>query len=466
MCIRDRFNGGSQVTFSEAPKAEDKVRIYYYRGSEHDVVDVDILETVKTGDNLTINKYPDIGLDDAFQQEPRTITGITTSDAVTTNTYIDVGITTVRTLLRPVTWKKQIQDVVVNNIGIGKNRVELEPGIRPTAYIINNVSAGSTEVFVDTAFPLFNQIDDLVESKQKVTILDRTTKTGVAATALVSVGGAVTSIVISDGGSGYTSAPLVSIGVTAGIGTIHSGIVTASTNAKAFATISGVGTVGIVSMTNTGAGYTNTNPPIVMIEPEVSTEDQLSSVKYDGDFGDIVGIGTSTVAGIGTALQFDLFIPKNSVLRDTSVVSSALTVSGIQSGYYFTVFDSNVGNGLTSYDNPIGITTVGVGTVFLDNIYKVHSAKNITGDAYGIGSTVGETVVGVNTTLRRVTVSVSSTEGIGIGSGFKGRFSWGRLHDFVKEGTSAFTAITNDGITGIKTGPVIIRTRDLKESFT
>ena len=356
--------------------------------------------------------------------------------------------------------------MVVNNIGIGKDRVELEPGIRPTAYIINNVSAGSTEVFVDTAFPLFNQIDDLVESKQKITILDRTTKTGVAATALVSVGGAVTSIVISDGGSGYTSAPLVSIGVTAGIGTIHSGIVTASTNAKAFATISGVGTVGIVSMTNTGAGYTNTNPPIVMIEPEVTTQNQLSSVKYDGDFGDIVGIGTSTVAGIGTALQFDLFIPKNSVLRDTSVVSSALTVSGIQSGYYFTVFDSNVGNGLTSYDNPIGITTVGVGTVFLDNIYKVHSAKNITGDAYGIGSTVGETVVGVNTTLRRVTVSVSSTEGIGIGSGFKGRFSWGRLHDFVKEGTSAFTAITNDGITGIKTGPVIIRTRDLKESFT
>ena len=36
------------------------------RGSDHDVVDVDILETVKTGDNLTINKYPDIGLDDVF----------------------------------------------------------------------------------------------------------------------------------------------------------------------------------------------------------------------------------------------------------------------------------------------------------------------------------------------------------------------------------------------------------------
>ena len=79
--------------------------------------------------------------------------------------------------------------MVINNIGIGKDRVELEPGIRPTAYIIKNVSAGSTEIFVDTTVPLFNQIDDLVEVKQSVLILDRTTKTGVAATAVVSAGG-------------------------------------------------------------------------------------------------------------------------------------------------------------------------------------------------------------------------------------------------------------------------------------
>ena len=34
-------------------------------------------------------------------------------------------------------------------------------------------------------------------------------------------------------------------------------------------------------------------------------------------------------------------------------MSSAVTVSGIQSGYYFTVFDSNVGSGLTSYENAL-----------------------------------------------------------------------------------------------------------------
>ena len=455
------YSGGSQITFSEAPKADDKLRIYYYRASDDDVLEVDILETVKTGDQLTINKYPDIGLDEAFQQEPRTVTGITTSDTVTTNTYVNAGITTVRNLERPVTWKKQTQDVFVNNIGIGKDRVELEPNIRPTAYIINNVSAGSSEVFTDTAVPMFNQLDDLVEVKQKVLILDRTSKTGVAATAVVSAGGSITSVVISDGGSGYTVAPKVSIGVTAGIGTITAGIGTTSGNATADATVSAAGTISAITVTYAGFGYTHTNPPLVMIEPESVTQDTLTSIKYQGDFGEIVGIGTSTVAGIGTALQFDLFIPKDSVLRDTSVMDSAVTVSGIQSGYYFTVFDSNTGSGLTSYDNPIGITTVGVGTAFLDNIYKVHSAKNVTGDAYGIGATVG-----INTTLRRVTVSVSSTEGIGIGSGFKGRFSWCRLHDFVKKGDGAFTAITNDGITGIKTGPIIIRTSDLKESYS
>ena len=137
----------------------------------------------------------------------------------------------------------------VNNIGIGKDRVELEPNIRPTAYLIQNVSAASTEVFVDTAVPLFGQVDDLVEVKQKVLILDRTSKTGVAATAVVSAGGSITSVVISDGGSGYTVAPKVSIGVTAGIGTVHAGIGTTSGNATADATVSAAGTISAITVT-------------------------------------------------------------------------------------------------------------------------------------------------------------------------------------------------------------------------
>ena len=171
------MNGGAQITFSEAPKFGDKVRIYYYRGSDNDVIEVDILETVKAGDSLTINKYPDFGVDSRFQQVNRVVTSITTSDSVTTNTYQGVGISTDPTLERPVTWKKQLSDVFVNNTAVTKDRTELDAGIRPTAYILNNVGASSTEVFVDSAVPLFNEVDDFVESKQSVVILDRTVKT-------------------------------------------------------------------------------------------------------------------------------------------------------------------------------------------------------------------------------------------------------------------------------------------------
>jgi hypothetical protein len=50
------FNGGSIITFNEAPKEGDKSKILFYRGTGSvDTVDVDILETVKEGDTLRIN---------------------------------------------------------------------------------------------------------------------------------------------------------------------------------------------------------------------------------------------------------------------------------------------------------------------------------------------------------------------------------------------------------------------------
>ena len=120
---------------------------------------------------------------------------------------------------------------------------------------------------MDTAVPLFNQFDDIAEVRQSVLVLDRTTKTGVAATAIVSATGGISTVSISNGGSGYTAAPHVSIGITeAGIGTIHAGIGTTSTNATAVATVSGVGTISAITIINAGAGYTNTNPPVVMVE--------------------------------------------------------------------------------------------------------------------------------------------------------------------------------------------------------
>ena len=58
-----------------------------------------------------------------------------------------------------------------------------------------------------------------------------------------------------------------------------------------------------------------------------------------------------------------------------------ITVSGLQTGFYFTVSGSNIGSGVTSL-NMAG-TYVGVGTTALDNIYEVSHYVGITTVGYG-----------------------------------------------------------------------------------
>ena len=84
------------------------------------------------------------------------------------------------------------------------------------------------------------------------------------------------------------------------------------------------------------------------------------------------------------------------------------------------------------------------------------SVETISGSAIGVGVT----------TLTRVTVSVNSVANVSTGTSENfGKYSWGRMYDFVKVDTSQFSVVNNDGVTGITTGPIIIRTRDLKEAY-
>ena len=46
------FNGGTRITFKEAPKPGSKFKIYLYTGSDQDFVAIDVDETVKPGDRL------------------------------------------------------------------------------------------------------------------------------------------------------------------------------------------------------------------------------------------------------------------------------------------------------------------------------------------------------------------------------------------------------------------------------
>ena len=455
------FPGGSIITFTEPPKVGDTSKILFYRGSGSvDVLDVNILETVKEGDELTINYDPSLGQSPTLQEEVRTITRINSTDLVSTNPYFGPGNVSDRNLERTVKWCKQTEDKIINQIVIGKSRMLYEAAITPTSYLIQPVGVGSTVLYVDNVRPFFNPINENnvnVAFQKSIVIISQDNKVGASATAVVSIAGTVTSIVISDGGVGYTTTPTVSISQPIGFGTTA-----AQNTASAIATISG-GVVTGIAVTLGGGGYISTSPPQVLIQSPSMTKETNTVTSYAGDSGIIVGFGTTA-----TGITFDFFIPTNSYLRDTSVVGSALTVSGIGTGDYFLVYDSNIGSASTSITSKdSGGNTIGIGTDFVNNVYQVQSVSNVSVASTAIGiATVGTAV----TTIRRVNAivsgisTISGYSGVGIGTtaiSF-GNFSWGKIVLLGRSKENTYNFFGNTGVGGISTSGVVKRTLPLK----
>jgi|694.fasta_scaffold02948_10 hypothetical protein len=445
---------GNLIRFDEAPISGDKCYIYFYLGSDFNVANKEILPSITVGDYVRISNYPEVNDNEDFEFE-RSIVGINTFDTNTllTNVYENDGISDEKDYLRPLTFRKQTSDLIIDGEEHPKDRKSIESRIRPFSFIINNVGASSTEIFVDYAVPLFNEYDDYPQSLRSIKIIDQSEKLVAIATAIVSGSGSISQIKVSDGGVGYTTSPIISIASTIGVGT--AGIIAQTSNATAISSISGIGTVSLISIVDSGLGYTSTNPPQVLISSPSSSIETIINVKYDGDFGIITGIGSTSVGIASTGLNFDLFIPLDSPLRDSTLMSSPITESGIKTGYYFVVYESNVGTSLTSYSDSSRSSIVGVGTTFIDNVYKVVGVTTITDNAVGIGLT----------TLVRVTVSVSDNS-IAVGSSeFYGNYSWGKIYDFKRPNKKAFSAQTQNGITGLQTSPIITRLLELSDSY-
>ena len=177
---------------------------------------------------------------------------------------------------------------------------------------------------------------------------------------------------------------------------------------------------------------------------------------YTGDFGVVTGIATTSIGVASTGIVFDLFIPENSFLRDTNINSVGVAttgISGIQTGYYFTIFNSNVGNGVTSIDE--NQNTIGIGSTFIDNVYKVAAVSIAQTACAGFAQTY----------VAKVTVSLSEYNGVdtaGLGfSGFYGEYSWGLMSASSRSNPKAFTSY-NNGILGVSTSPIVQRFNSLK----
>ena len=262
---------------------------------------------------------------------------------------------------------------------------------------------------------------------------------------------------ISTGGVGYTTAT-VSFASTTGVST--------STQAMGSLTIGAAGTITGVAITNPGVGYTQTSVPLVIFSPPTLTSETDSVRSYEGDSGIVVGFGTTTISS-GTQLIFDLFIPLDSYLRDSTLTGTAVTICGIKTGDFFMVNDSNVGVGstrVTSVDT--GDNTIGIGYSYADNVYEIADCEGQYINVTGVGFTY------IKRVFAKIDGEMSGAPASGItSSNYQGSYSWGKIIVSRSEENS-YTAYTQSGIgtnnsTGISTSTIIRRTNPLKsKSYT
>jgi hypothetical protein len=424
------FTGGGYVEFSEPPKKGDTCKVIFYKGTpDVDVVFVDILETVKIGDTLQLKNDITKGQTFGLYQDPRVVTGITTLDTVATLGYNGPGVTTNTSLVRPVTWCKQVNDITINGDFVTKDRIDQEPYIYPSAYLTSYIGVTSNFAYYDHIRPLFNSRAEtnLLDYQDKIVMVDQGTINVATATGTTSSTGTISSFTITNVGAGYSylTNPAVSVSLPDNNGEIR---------ATGIASVTGDGVTSI-SVSNAGTGYTQA--PTVLIEQPTVRREQIGVASFFGDYGYIVGYAHS---GINTAF-IELHLPEDSFMRDPAIAGVAVTVSQLIPGDIFVVNESNIG--------------IFTGNNF-DGIYHVKSAETVTKNLSNIG-------LGV-TQVRRVEFT---SQGYSSGSGtfnnerIYGEYTWGKVQ-FLNRTLDTALEFFPENYSGLSTSPLMQRLEPLK----
>ena len=206
---------GSRIFFTEAPLAGSSCSILYYRGSSADVEEIDPPKTIKVGDQIQINESRLDAYD--IDQFNRTVQKIVATDQLETFVYGSIGIDTNTDKRRPLTWRKQKNDKIITGSLFPKSRPQYTSVIRPSATIINEIQPGDTTIYVDNAYPVFTDLDNLNENIRDILIIEDKETESAVAVANVSTSSSITSIGVSSGGVGYanTLSPIVTISASA-----------------------------------------------------------------------------------------------------------------------------------------------------------------------------------------------------------------------------------------------------------
>jgi hypothetical protein len=427
------FDGGTSFVFTTAPRPEDNVAIFFYKGTDgDDVVVVDsINETLKRGDTVQVLKNNSIP--GTITQDKRTIFDLSFSDKFETNLYSNQGVDSEN--YKPLSWIKQKVDRKINGEDVYKTRDSIESLIYPTAKIIKDFSTIDPEIFVDNA-EFFEYDLGGSEKFDALVISGSPDAVSAGVSAVVSAAGTIQSLVINSSGSGYTGNSVVAkISSPPRVIEINDEGVIVSVGSTATATIA-VGVGGTlttpITITNPGFGYTTSNLPQVLVPLPDPIYENISEISLVNGFsGNIIGIGTTTGSGGNPlALKF--------------ILEGPVGFSGLQTGYPINIFDTRVGNGVTSIDSS-NSAVVGIGTTFVDNIYYIHQFSSI--------ATVGIITCNILSTTSTVgLVSIGST------SNPVGKYSWGRISGFSRSSSPISIGVTGNTVdVGLSTFATIQR---------
>lgn len=205
---------GSRITFTEAPKSGSTSTVLFFRGSDLDVEEIEPPKTIKEGDTIQIDE--NIYVDYDMPQFDRVVKTLVSTDVLETFPYASVGISTNADDIRPLNWTKQTQDRVINGVLYSKSRPGLKSRIIPIAKVIKDVSISDTRIYVDSAVPLFSEIDDdrgLSEELRDIVLVNNIEINSPIVEAVVSSASTISTINIINPGSGYKNIqnPIVSI---------------------------------------------------------------------------------------------------------------------------------------------------------------------------------------------------------------------------------------------------------------
>ena len=414
-----QFDGGTSFVFTTAPKEDDKVAIFFYRGTRNvdDSLVTGINQSLEKGD--TVKVISNNAIRATKTQDDRLIFDLTSADKLESNVYSGIGVDDQN--YKPLSWTKKKRDRMINGELASKSRDSIESLIYPTARIIGDIDTSQTSIFVDST-ELFDY--DSATDFSGLIVSEDSYPVSAAITATVSAAGTIAGLHITDGGSNYITAPNVLI--TAPSSQIGVGV---GSTAVATLSISGVGTVNGFAITNSGLGYTIA--PDILVSPPGPTIENISSIDVIQGFSGIVTGITTTTVGVST-LGFKFFLSK-----------SNSTWTGMDVGNPVYIFDTNLGLGGTSIDNTgSDAAVVGVGTTFLDNVYTIQHIQT-SGTTGIITCLMASNPVGIATSMGTQTI---------------GKFSWGKLGGIARASSPVSIGVTGNTVdVGITTFPTIQR---------